>query len=86
MALRDLDRARADLHVPYSPNDGVTYMPRTMEIGQTSTDYDSWILEQEGKLRLHSTFNLNPPPSRDHPLVVLYLQQRSIFMLFLLLL
>ena len=72
VALRCLDRARVDLHTPYSPDDGVTYMQRTMEIGQTSTAYDSWILDQEGRLQLHSTFNLNPSASRDHPLVVLY--------------
>ena len=72
VALSGLDRARVDSHVPYSPDAGETYLPRTFDIGQTSAEYDPLILEQEGRLQLPSTFNRNPAPSRDHPLVVLY--------------
>ena len=45
VALSATDRARQDLHIPYSPDDGVTFITRTMEIGQTSTAYDQHVLE-----------------------------------------
>ena len=60
-------------------------MPRTMEIEETTTVYDARVLEQEGKLRHHSTFNINTAPNRDHPLVVLYPTAKEHFHNFLLL-
>ena len=59
-------------------------MTRTMEIGQTSTAYDPNVLEEEGRLQFHLTFNFNPSPSRDHPLVVLYPTAKQHFHAFLL--
>ena len=81
VALRGLDGARVDSHVTYSPDDGETYLPRTLEIGQTSTEYDSFALEQEGNLRLHSTFNIYPSPRRDTSFCCFMLQQGHISML-----
>ena len=72
VALSATDRARQDLHIPYFPDDGVIFITRTMEFCQTSTEYYPNVLEEEGRLRFHPTFNLNPSPSRDHPLVVFY--------------
>ena len=48
VALRGLDRARTTLHTPYTPDDGVTFVARTMDVGETTTVYDARILEQEG--------------------------------------
>ena len=83
VALRGLDRARTTLLTPFTPDNGVTYITRTMEVGEASTAYDSWIPEQEGRLQHHSTFNLNAAPSRDHPLVVLYASAKEHFHQFL---
>ena len=51
-------RACVDSHVPYTPDDGESYIPRTLDIGQASTEYDPFVFEQEGRLQLHPTFNI----------------------------
>ena len=33
LALRGLDRARFHSHIPYTPDEGETFYPRTLEIG-----------------------------------------------------
>ena len=86
MALQGLDRARVDSHVSYSPDAGETYLPRTLDIGLTSAEYDPFILEQEGRLRFILLSTGIPLQVEITRWWFFTLRQKSIFMLWSLLL
>ena len=48
--LRKLDGARINPHIPYTPDDGGYYYPRTLELGGCSNHYDVHLLERDGVL------------------------------------
>ena len=79
VSLRELDRARTNSHVPFTPDGGSHYYARTFELGETSTDYDAHVLEREGVLGPHPIYNINPVAERHHPLVLLHATAREHF-------
>ena len=72
VAERGLDGARTNPHIPHTPDDGEHYFQSTLALGETGTAYDANLLEQEGLLQHHLTFNINPEAERHHPLTLLF--------------
>ena len=64
-------------YLPYTHDDWAHFYARTLELGETSREYDANVLGTEGVLRHHPTYNINPVAERHHPLVVLHATARE---------
>ena len=47
MRERKIDRVRANPTVAHTPDEGRSYYPRTLDIGECSTNYDAYKLEKD---------------------------------------